>query len=60
MATETEDVRFSGSPNTMIALTMLASTLSLALSTWALVRIGNLETFVAVMAIQESRQASGR
>ncbi|HEY2774758.1 MAG TPA: hypothetical protein VGK20_11990 [Candidatus Binatia bacterium] len=47
-----EDVKFSGSPNTMIALALVASALSLALSVWSLSRVGDLEAFMAVQAIR--------
>src|SRR5205085_11504011 len=46
---ETENI-FSGSANTMIALGMVASLLSLALSVWSITRVGELEAFVAVQA----------
>lgn len=49
-----QDVRFTGSSNTMIALTLVASTLSLALSVWTIARIGELESYMAVLSVQQS------
>jgi hypothetical protein len=47
-----QDVSFSGSSNTMIALALVAAALSLALSVWNISRIGELEAFVAVQAVR--------
>ena len=49
---------FSGNASTMIALGMVASLLALALSVWSITRVGELEAFVAVQAVQ-SRAAQG-
>lgn len=46
------EVRFTGDTNTMVALTLVASTLSLALSMWSLSRLGQVEAFLAVLAVQ--------
>lgn len=53
------EVRFSGNPNTMIALTLVASALSLALSMWSVSRVGELEAFVAVQAIADAGGQAG-
>lgn len=53
------EVRFSGNPNTMIALTLVASALSLALSMWSVSRVGELETFLAVQAMADAGRQSG-
>ena len=53
-----EDVRFSGSTNTMIALALVASALALALSVWSLSRIGDVEAYLAVQAVRSARQAA--
>jgi hypothetical protein len=47
---ETNEVSFSGSPNTMIALALVASALALALSVWSISRVQAIEAFVAVQA----------
>jgi len=44
------EVSFSGNTNTMIALALVASALSLALSVWSIQRIGAVEAFVAVQS----------
>ncbi len=56
-----EEVRFSGSINTMVAISLVASALSLAVSMWSLSRIGALEAFVAVQAVRSAhhRAAEG-
>jgi hypothetical protein len=59
IAMSENEVRFSGHPNTMIALTLVASTLSLALSMWTVSRVGDLEAFVAVQAITEAAKRAG-
>lgn len=51
-----EDVRFSGAPNTMIAMAFVTATLALAISMWGLSRIGELEAFVAVQAVKSAQQ----
>ena len=50
---------FSGNASTMIALGMVASLLSLALSVWSITRVGELEAFVAVQAIQSHAAQAG-
>lgn len=57
MSNGNEDVRFSGSTNTMIALALVASALSLALSVWNLARVGNLEAFVSAQAARAAHAA---
>lgn len=52
-----QDVRFTGNTNTMIALTLVASTLSLALSVWTIARIGEVEAYVAVLSVQQGAPA---
>lgn len=52
------EVQFSGSPNTMIALALVASALSLALSVWSISRVGAIEAFVAVQAIRAQQSGS--
>lgn len=54
-----QDVNFSGSVNTMVALAMLAAVLALALSAWNLNRIAALEAFVTLQAVAESQDAGG-
>ena len=54
-----EEVRFTGNPNTMIALTLVASTLALALSMWSVSRIGEVEAFMAVLAVQQAEGQAG-
>lgn len=53
------DVVFSGSPNTMIALSLVASALALALSVWSISRVAQIEAFVAVQAIRASQGQGG-
>jgi hypothetical protein len=43
-----QEVSFSGHTNTMIALALVASALSLALSVWSISRVGAIDAFVAV------------
>jgi len=45
------EVQFSGNPNTMIALALVASALALALSVWSISRVGAIEAFVAVQSV---------
>jgi hypothetical protein len=45
------EVQFSGNINTMIALALVASALSLALSVWSISRVGAIEAFVAVQSV---------
>ena len=52
-----QDVRFTGNTNTMIALTLVASTLSLALSVWTIARIGEVEAYVAVLSVRQGAPA---
>lgn len=59
MSNGQEDVSFSGSINTMVALAMVASALSLALSVWALSRVGELEAFVTIQAVRAAAPAGG-
>lgn len=54
-----QEVSFSGSTNTMIALALVASALSLALSVWSISRLGEVEAFVAVQSIRAAQQAGG-
>lgn len=56
---ENENI-FSGSTNTMVALGMVASLLALALSVWSITRVGELEAFVALQAIQAQAQAQAQ
>lgn len=49
------EVGFSGSLNTMVALSLVTGALSLALSVWCLSRIGDLEAFVAVQAVKQAQ-----
>jgi hypothetical protein len=53
------EVRLSGSTNTMIALALVASALALALSVWSLKRVGELEVFVAVQAVHATQGGAG-
>ena len=53
-----DEVRFSGSPNTMIALALVASALSLALSVWSISRVGTIEAFVAMQSVAASKGGS--
>lgn len=59
MSNGQEDVSFSGSINTMVALALVASALSLALSVWALSRVGELEAFVTVQSVRAAASAGG-
>lgn len=49
------EVGFSGSINTMVALSLVTGALSLALSVWCLSRIGDLEAFVAIQAVRQAQ-----
>ena len=49
------EVSFSGSTNTMIAIALVAAALSLALSVWNVSRIGELETFVKIQAVRAAK-----
>lgn len=51
------EVAFSGNSNTMIALALVASALSLALSVWSISRVGEIEAFVAVQAVRQAQGA---
>ena len=53
---EQQDVQFSGSTNTMIAISLVASALSLALSVWSFRRVEALEAFVVVQAVHSAHQ----
>ena len=46
-----KEVGFSGSVNTLIAIALVASALALALSVWSLKRVGEVEVFLAVQAV---------
>ena len=50
---------FSGNTDTMIALALVASALSLALSVWSISRVSEIEAFVAVQAIHAAQQGGG-
>lgn len=47
---EEQEVRFSGSLNTMVAITLVMSALSLAISVWLIGRVGNVEAYLAAQA----------
>jgi hypothetical protein len=46
------DVHFSGNPTTLLAITMVAAFLSLALNIWSIARITDLQTLLAIQIIK--------
>lgn len=53
------DVKFSGHTNTMVAIALIASALSLVLSLWSVSRVAQLRAIVVAQSMQAPQAGGG-